>query len=91
MDKGKLKMLLIGGSKGPARSTSEDDDEDDTTDDPRIELAEAIIRAVKAGDAEGLDIALADHYEECSKEHDRPSDEDDDTDDDTDDDGTDGY
>jgi DNA-binding GntR family transcriptional regulator len=37
-------------------------------DDPGTEAADAILKAIKAGSAEQLDMALRDHYDACKDE-----------------------
>jgi hypothetical protein len=56
MDSSKIRALF---AKGPS------DEEGSGSDDPRLSAAEDIIKAIKDGDAEALDVALADHYREC--------------------------
>lgn len=58
MDAAKIKALF---AKVPSRDGGEGSEED-----PRLSAAEDIIAAVKSGDAEALDVALADHYRLCS-------------------------
>lgn len=57
----RLKALFGGGMKAAPVSLGSLDSDSESGDERRL-AAEALIKAVKAGDAEAADLALADHH-----------------------------
>ncbi|HSN10626.1 MAG TPA: hypothetical protein VLS51_00755 [Propionibacteriaceae bacterium] len=60
MNRDRLKKLLSGGPTVEVAVSH-----GGGHDDPGLEAADAILKAIKSGSAEQLDLALRDHYDAC--------------------------
>jgi DNA-binding GntR family transcriptional regulator len=61
------------------RHLSVDGDDEGSKGDEGHSIAKDLIKAIKSGDAAGVDEALSAHYDYCAKQHDeKPEEEDDD-------------
>ena len=58
----KSSLLMIG-------KKSEPEEGEDPTKEARLAAASALAKAVKSGDASGIDEALKTHYELCAESH----------------------